>query len=548
VDLRGNGFGADASVRFDGSPARAVTVIGRDRLTLRTPPHPVGSADVTIATQGVEVVFPDAFTFFDPYNSDFWSSGGAIDGAVNVTVQDWDTGARIPGAFVMLGTDPATEHQGFTDERGQLTLSGPDVQASQTVTAGKVDYALFSWVDVNAQNLTLLLMAAPEPSNPQPQEGPPPPVVRGMVKRIKDEYNTGDDIVLVITTYQSFSIPLPDPGPLSQVANQGPYELWSRTGDMVVLALAGTVGPGNRLIVRAMGFHPFLFTESGSGDPCDTDADCDTSESCYDYGGDESACTRIYEGIDIVVDTPLKQPLLISLDDPPLADDIGEFGLMPDTTAAFVYYDFGYMGLWPMADVAQSFTNSVAAPMPRRLPGALAGTPFYILAGAYVGWDDDLDPSTPPLLYPPQTEVSLPPLVDTTQPVLATPVLGTTLEREPAAGGFPRPGPEGTGMRFAFTSNKELLPSAYLHVYFLDGQAIEWLVLAPGSTFDYTLPVVPDVVANLRLLPDSITDPHIHYWQMMGQYKEGVLFNALDPYAYFDWRSRAIYNTWFVVY
>jgi hypothetical protein len=102
-------------------------------------------------------------------------------------------------------------------------------------------------------------------------------------------------------------------------------------------------------------------------------------------------------------------------------------------------------------------------------------------------------------------------------------------------------------MLFSFSANKPIRPSAYLHVYFLDGQTIEWLVMAPGSTFEFVLPVLPAVVADLRLLPDSLDAPHLHYWQMMGQYTEGVLFNAFDPSAFFNWRSRAIYNTWFVV-
>ena len=48
-----------------------------------------------------------------------------------------------------LGIDPETRYQGFTNDRGQITLSGHDVRGPQTVTAGKLEYANFSWVDVN---------------------------------------------------------------------------------------------------------------------------------------------------------------------------------------------------------------------------------------------------------------------------------------------------------------------------------------------------------------------------------------------------------------
>ncbi len=547
VDLWGNGFAPDTEVFLGGAPARAVNVAGNDRLSLRTPANAAGVVDLRIATQGVELTFPGVYTYFNPYNSDFWSSGGPIDGAVNITVVDWNTNARIPGALVMLGLDPTTEQQGFTDARGQVTLSGPEVVGAQTVTAGKPGHALFSWVDVNAENLTLLLLAAAEPSFPPGEPGPPPPVVRGNIIRIKDEYNTGTDLVLVGTTYRDFSTPLPDPGPRSFLVSQGPYELWARPGDLIVVAQAGTVGPGNRLITATMGFHPFLLTEVGSGTPCGADADCPLGESCYQFGAAPRVCTHVYDGVDIVIDTPLKQPLVIQMDDPPLADDVSEYGLMPDTTAAFVYYDFGSMGLLPMADVGVSFTDTVVAPMPRRLPGALAGTPFYVFAGVYLGFDDDLDPATPPSLYPPQSEVRLPPYTDTTQPVLATPVLGTVQERSPATGGYVEPGPGGKGLRFIFGSNKPLPPSAYLHLFFLDGQAIEWMVLGGGSQFNFSLPIVPDVISELRLLPDDPLDPHLHYWQIMGMDEPTVQFNRLDPVAWFGWRSRSLHATYFLV-
>ncbi|MFC1612004.1 IPT/TIG domain-containing protein, partial [Myxococcota bacterium] len=282
VELWGNGFGTDAEVFFDEIPARAVAVANDDRLSLRSPRHESGTVDIRIRTQGVEITESQVYTYFNPYDSDHWSSGGMIEGAVNVTVVDWDSGERLEGAFAMLGVNPSTTHQGFTNDRGQLTLSGPDVVGPQTVTAGKLGYASFSWAEVNAHNLTLLLMPYPPPGTPG-GGGPPPPIVRGEITRIKDEWNLGDDLVLVSTTYQDFSRPLPDPGPKSVLVNQGPYELWARTGDMVVLAYAGVVGPNNILMVNAMGFAPFVFTEVGSGQPCATDDDCPAEESCYDY-------------------------------------------------------------------------------------------------------------------------------------------------------------------------------------------------------------------------------------------------------------------------
>ncbi len=531
VELFGSGFGADTQVFFNDAPARNIKVDSESRLSLRAPPGS-GTANLRIETQGVDVTTIEAYRYFDPYNDDFWSAGDSIEGAVNLTVIDWNTRARIPGAFVMLGTDPETNHQGFTNERGQITFSGPDVYGPQSVTAGKLEYALFSWIDVNAENLTLLPYPYPPPFNPGFDSGPPPPIVRGTIKRLKDEYNLGDDLVLVTTTYESFSIPLPDPGPRSVVVNQGEYEIWARTGDMVVTAYVGVNNYGT-LAVHAMGFAPFVSTEVGSGDECSTDADCPEPDRCYNYGDGAMLCTRVYEGVDILVDTPLKQVFEIQLENPPLGEPNG-----PNTSWSSLYYDFGSMGLLPMPDVFGE-SELISMNMPADLPGALEHTPFFVTTGVSVGFDDG-DPSTPIQLYPPESVVRLPALIHTAEPAVATPMLGTSLEIKPMLGGT-----IDTPMQFEFSVNKEVEATSYLHVYFLDGQLITWIALGPGWKREFELPMLPEVVAELRFLPNTVEEPHLYYWQMMGMYSPGVDFNHLDPVRLWDWRSQSIYNAYF---
>jgi hypothetical protein len=530
VEVYGNGYGQDMELYFDGAPARDVKVEGTSFATLRTPPGDAGTVDVRVSTQGVEVTVPQAFTYFDPFNGAFWTGGGPIESSVNVTVVDSDTGERLGGAFVMLGDDPTTRYQGFTNASGQITLSGPslEVDGPITVTGGKPGYALFSWIGVDAQNLIMMLVPIPEPSTPEIGPGPVPAIVRGEVIRIKDDYNYGDDVVRVTTTYASFSLPLPDPGPRSQMFNRGLYELRARGGDLIVIAMAGTVLPDSTFKVHALGFRPFLYTQAGSGEACEVDEDCPAGEICYDWGAGALACTTLYDGIDVTIDTPLRQSLRIELDDPPLYDPLFPQSNAPDTAAARVWYDFGYQGLYRMANTSVPNSNVVVVDMPRALPGDLFGTPFNVVAGVYPAFGNV-----------PQSVVRAYGNTDTTQTVFATPVLGTQTEIEPVEYGS-----VGNPMRFRFSVNKPSLATSTVHYMLLPEGLVSilyWLAIGPGGNTEFNLPVFPEVAADAN--PPS----GLYLWQMMGLFNEGTTFNHADLDQLLGWSSRAAHISVFEI-
>jgi hypothetical protein len=585
VVLYGSGFGGDTDVTLADAPARDIDVLDPHRVAFRTPPGALGLADLRVIRDGLELDGGDLFTYFDPINTREWSSGGPIDGSVNVTAIDGD--GRLEGAFAMLGTDPTTPYQGFTNARGQITFSGPDVVGLQTVSAGKAGHTNFSWIDVDAQNLLMWTPKYPAMTPGTPSCGAHPPIVRGNVTRIKDEYNFGNDYVQVTTSYASFSFPLPDPGPNASMINQGAYELRARTGDMVVMALAGTDDGSGNLKVHAMGFHPYMFTEGGSETVCGSDADCAGGERCFEYGvknacgrivicrndndcadgescvpqgpasvcaradscclsndnctaemGElcmvklpDKVCTKVYDGIDITIDTPLKQQMRINLDDPPLAVTPADQGFVPDETKADVWYDFGYMGLHPMASLTLPATDVLFVQMPVELPGGLAGTQFKLVTGTYLSGTLPSDTS-----HQAQSEVFLENLVDTTLAVDATPFLGTQREVTPTYLGF-----VGSPMQFEFTVNRDVLPSAYVHALYSEAGMPTWLLFAPRRTLAFDLPVFPTVAADVRQPSGT------GYWQLYGMYSPGALFNHLDPDVLFSWRSRAIYLTLFSV-
>lgn len=515
VALYGNGFGPDTQLYFGDRAATQVTLlVADDELSAKTPPGAVGRVPLRIVTQGVEITQPDAFEYFDPAQGSTWTSGGSIDGAVNVTVIDGGTGAALPGAFVLIGERPTNIYQGFTDNRGQLTLSGPDLIGAQTVTAAREQYASFSWIKVDAQNLKLMLTPTASSSSGGGGQAPPPAILRGKISRIKDPYNYGDDIVIVTTTYIDFSIPLPNPGPRSQLINNGPYELRARNGEMVVIAMAGRINSAsNAFEAHALGFYPFLSTENG----------------------------QTYENIDITIDTPLSQTLRIELDNPPLTSHVDPtfIGVSPNTAAAFIYYDFGGMGKHPMADIAVPNSDVMLVPMPKRLPGGLEDMPFTVLAGAYLGFDSDGNPATPPSLYPPQSEVYLELNTDTSRTLVATPMLGTQWEIEPSSVGT-----VGDNVRFAFAVNRTVEPSGNVHALFEAAglqPVLKWLAVSPGYVSAFKLPTLPSVAGNVNL-PESY-----YYWQLMGMFSEGIVFTNMDVNQLFNWHSRALYVAQFLL-
>lgn len=509
--LYGDGFASDAEVYFGDERARDVSVSSAGELTLRTPAGAVGTVDVRVGTQGVERTGEDLFTYFDPAQASEWTSGGPIKGAVNVTVIDSDTGGPLEGAFVMLGAENDTPYQGFTDSRGQITLSGPDVMGEQTVSAVREEYAAFTWARTNARNLKMMLQPISSASG-EPGTGTPaqPATIRGTIHRLKDAYNYGDDVVIVTTTYIDFSIPLPNAGPRARIINKGPYELVARTGEMVIIAMAGRFNSTSGAFdVHAMGFKPFFFAESGGS----------------------------YDDVDILIDTPLSQTLRIELVEPPLESMVAGSGFppgaSPNTAAAFIWYDFGGMGVHPMADVRVRDTDVLLVPMPKRLPGALAGTPFHAVVGAYLGIDDG-SASTPVSLYPPQSEVYIDGLVDTSQVVTVEPMLGTHEPLTPDGWAF-----AGGPLAFDFLVNRPAPPTVNVHAYFEAAglmPVMRWLVATPPDVHDFVLPWFPSSAGNVQLPVGSY-----YYWQMMALYRPGLGYNQLDLWSAFDYRSRAVH-------
>ena len=282
--------GAQVTLKFDGLSAMQIEASSDAGLDFRTPRSATeGSRNVSITIDGYTFETPWNYTYFDPSTAPTWISGRPIRGAVNVTVVHYPNGNPISGAFIMLNAadDNAPDWSyGYTNDQGQIVLSSHDLNGIHAVHGGKQGYGNASIFDLGSENLILGLSRNPAaPPDPLPECPEPtsvvPPIVRGDVVRIKDEFNLGDDTVIVTTTQRSFSEPLPDPGLNASVSAMGPTN-WFPVGRLE-FDCAGRLFQEDEE-AHAMGPRPFMNLSNSSGDLCDDTGDCPESESCMPVG------------------------------------------------------------------------------------------------------------------------------------------------------------------------------------------------------------------------------------------------------------------------
>ena len=157
VRLHGASLPQNATVFCGEKEAFDLTWLGASLITLRAPQNDAGSVDVTVKWPGGESTLSQAYTYYDPKSKKGGTWGGQIDESLNVTVLDSSTGKGLQAAWVMVGSDGGSPHQGFTNEQGQITFSTPGLSGKQAITAGKQGYSLYSVVHFNAENVTVYL-------------------------------------------------------------------------------------------------------------------------------------------------------------------------------------------------------------------------------------------------------------------------------------------------------------------------------------------------------------------------------------------------------
>lgn len=406
VEVRGRGFVGTPTVTFDQTPGHSVSILDPQTLAVRTPPHATGSVAVDVTTSGGTATAPLPYTYFNPGSRFGGAWGGPVAGAVNVTVYSMD-GQPLEGAFVMLSTTPETPYQGTTDANGMVTLSGPDVFGEQTVTATYkleiearpcspgIEWTSSSTVqEVDAENITIFLdldppppMGGPSPPEPDCTEGelecwcritnplceddlqcnpftgvccPPPPTPPSQPRATFTGYLSGLDKVaepgpsefqmaVVYTTQRDPFTNNPDPGAGNVVLTNGTYTLFSRIGDLAVVAVGGLYNNATQT------FRPLMM-----------------GIERYQFAADGMTYT-----VDLDLNIPLATPLHFKLNHVP------QYAGGPNLNEVLPYLDLGFEGVFGGVDIAVGTTDVVTAHHQAALTGIFADATYQAIGGAY---------------------------------------------------------------------------------------------------------------------------------------------------------------------
>ncbi|HVG61709.1 MAG TPA: IPT/TIG domain-containing protein [Hyalangium sp.] len=345
VTLRGDGFGEDTTVTLGGEPARDVQVVDAHTLICRTPPSGMGAVEVAVSRGSSRASLTEGFTYFDPRGPG-GLSGAPFTGTLNVTVLDSSFGAYgapVPGARVMLGTDPATPFQGTTDARGQLTFSDARLAGAQLVTAFKEGYDAITVTSIRAENLTVFLRRLGSEANPGNPPIPATAVITGRVLGFKPPRPLAPDEELEARVFVAQLSPAGGP-PFTGVGDRT-LDTWKLRQDGASFRVHAQ--PGLRAVYAVLGvvkgsdFEPYLLGI---------------------HRGIVASSTRVAEGKDVVLDMHLDVTAPLTVDGPI------SVGGSPALHEVYAWLDLGSEGLVPQPanwGTGSRLFSSVTGPGPR---------------------------------------------------------------------------------------------------------------------------------------------------------------------------------------
>ncbi len=264
VRLYGTDFPEDVTVDFGGAVVDSVERVSSSELRLRSPrATEVGLVDVRVSGSGLDQTLHQGFSYFDPVNGYGGTWGEPIDGSLNVTVVQSGTGDRVADALVVVGSAYPPRLAGYTDDRGQVTLSASDLEGRLDVTAAKAGFSASSIMAFDAENATLML-AGPAP----PATGPgPTPLLPGPIVGTVD--GVGKHLRL-------------PPWPCAEIAGRQLGFCGSCEADADC--------PGTApLCTRVTGARPFCSAA------CAADADCSRASS-YTGADPDFVCSQVTDG------------------------------------------------------------------------------------------------------------------------------------------------------------------------------------------------------------------------------------------------------------
>lgn len=351
VTVLGSGFGDSTVVKFGQFNAKDVKLVDPHTITCRTPKGTVGVVDVKLERLTQSDTLPGGFSYFDPRSISGGLSGGPLVGTLNITVLESTQGAfgtPVPNAQVVLGLDPTTPFQGFTDQRGQLTFSDPSLVKAQTVTVFKDFFESATVTGVNAENLTVFIArtGGGEPGSGTPPPGVPPSSIAGRVTGFKSPRPLAPGERLearVFVAQLSLYAGPPFAGAPDRsrdkwqiVQDGGDYLVYTGAGLRAVYAVLG-ITTGSSFTPVAMGLKRGITTSP------------------------DNPAT----GKDIVLDMQLDVTVPVTIDSP--LEFTGPFGPEPGINALYAWLELGAEGFVPNPnnwDTGRAATSSVSSTSP----------------------------------------------------------------------------------------------------------------------------------------------------------------------------------------
>ena len=161
VNVIGAGLDGLQTVLFGSAMATDLEIHDSGWATLRTPRGQPGPVDATgIWGPTLHTVLHNAFTYFDPKSGNGGTWGATISESLNVTVVKRSDSTTPIAAALVIATSGAKQWQGLTDDRGQITFSGPGMASPVNVHASKPGYTAGSLIALSAENATIRLSSA----------------------------------------------------------------------------------------------------------------------------------------------------------------------------------------------------------------------------------------------------------------------------------------------------------------------------------------------------------------------------------------------------
>jgi hypothetical protein len=160
VHLHGQGtqWASGTQAFIDQVACASLTVVSPTELVCVAPKGTPGSKTVRVSTGAETISVLDAYTYedsVDGYKGGL--SGQPLTGKLRVLVYDNFKGDPVPGAHVVVGTDPATEIRRDVDATGVVEITDPSLASPVTVTVAASCMSPITFVKEPVDTVTVYL-------------------------------------------------------------------------------------------------------------------------------------------------------------------------------------------------------------------------------------------------------------------------------------------------------------------------------------------------------------------------------------------------------